>query len=66
MGWDFNQIASTQVKDYVLDAPLKAESYVAATLTWNRQVDLNDSNGDGRYDINESFRDRASMTSTST
>ncbi|USR91095.1 S8 family serine peptidase [Phormidium yuhuli AB48] len=58
MGWDFNQIASTQVKDYVLDAPLKAESYVAATLTWNRQVDLNDSNGDGRYDINESFRDR--------
>ncbi len=66
IGWDFARIganpgqttAQPTIEDYIIDSPLMANSYVSATLTWDRQVDLNDQNGDGRYDINEGFRDR--------
>lgn len=66
IGWDFDRISvnpgqtsrPNTVQDYIIDSPLMANSYVSATLTWDRQVDLDDGNGDGRYDINEGFRDR--------
>ena len=63
-GWDYNLIpsesetTSTQepaYTDYVIDSPLKEGSYFAATLTWERQVSLADSNDNGLYDTGESF-----------
>jgi len=45
-------------QDYVFESPLQANSYLSATLAWERQVVLNDSNGNERYDIGESFEDR--------
>lgn len=47
-----------EYRDYLLEKPLKAGSYVAVTLAWNRWVDLLDRNGNGEFDLNESFRDR--------
>ncbi|WP_088431615.1 S8 family serine peptidase [Halomicronema hongdechloris] len=45
-------------QDYVFETPLQANSYISATLAWERQVVLNDDNGNERYDIGESFEDR--------
>jgi hypothetical protein len=42
----------------VIEQPLQAGSFVAATLTWNRLVELDDRNGNGEFDRDESFRDR--------
>lgn len=66
IGWDYRQVAApgtvrgeTPVfQDYQLSHPLKAGSFLAATLTWNRQVELNDANQNGQYDLGESFQDR--------
>lgn len=63
-GWDYGQVgvSSSQdgatFQDYVIDEPLQANSYFSATLTWDRWVDLVDSNGDGEFNVGESFRDR--------
>lgn len=45
-------------QDYVFEAPLQGGSYLAATLAWERLVVLADENGNGFYDIGESFEDR--------
>jgi subtilisin family serine protease len=45
-------------QDYVLEKPLKRNSFVAATLVWNRLVELVDKNQNGDYDLGEEFRDR--------
>ncbi len=45
-------------QDYMFDRPLRGGSYIAATLAWNRQVDLDDTNKNDRYDLGETFRDR--------
>ena len=47
-----------QVHDYVFEAPLQANSYLAATLTWDRVVELVDTNGNGLYDLGETFNDK--------
>jgi hypothetical protein len=72
-GWDYRSVASKTVaskttgsgaeavpvfRDYVLDKPLKMGSFVSATLTWQRHVDLVDTNKNGTFDLGESFRDR--------
>ncbi|MFZ4641318.1 MAG: S8 family serine peptidase [Nodosilinea sp.] len=60
MGWTLSQLAwdgSETVQDYLLTPPLKAGSYLSATLTWQRRVELVDSNGNGLYDRGESFAD---------
>ncbi|MBD2577489.1 S8 family serine peptidase [Oscillatoria sp. FACHB-1406] len=57
IGWDYRSIEAEQNRDYVLDKPLKAGSYAAVTLAWQRQVELEDKNGNERYDIGEEFRD---------
>jgi hypothetical protein len=45
-------------QDYVLDQPLQGGSYFSATLAWERQGVLNDTNQNGRYDMGETFSDR--------
>lgn len=66
-GWDYRQVGapraqSPQTRDYLLERPLKAGSYVAATLSWNRQVDLVDKNDNATFDVGEGFRDRGLNT----
>jgi Subtilase family len=56
IGWDYNQV--TTYKDYVIDKPLRAGSFVAITLAWDRMVDLVDSNRNGIYDRGETFLDK--------
>lgn len=73
IGWDYRQVslprpadsaetteptAAPTYRDYVLEQPLQRGSFVAVTLAWNRWVDLIDRNGNGEFDLNESFRDR--------
>lgn len=62
IGWDFRTVGTgdenPEYRDYVLQEPLKANSFVSATLTWNRQVTLDDQNGNELYDIGETFTDR--------
>lgn len=70
IGWDFGTIESPlppdlpQVtdtvlyQDYEIEAPLLGGSYLSATLAWERLVVLNDENGNGVYDLEESFEDR--------
>ncbi|MBT9314206.1 S8 family serine peptidase [Leptothoe spongobia] len=63
-GWDYNSLPLNTAEtsdqhlahtDYAIETPLKAGSYLAATLTWERQVSLEDSDDNGLYDIGESF-----------
>lgn len=56
IGWDYNQVST--YRDYQLNEPLKAGSFVSITLTWDRQVELSDSNNNGEFDDGESFIDR--------
>ncbi|MEL6139738.1 MAG: S8 family serine peptidase [Cyanobacteria bacterium J06628_6] len=50
--------ADTLVMDYAFEQPLMGGSYLSATLAWERQVVLEDQNGNGIYDEGESFSDR--------
>ncbi|MGD1854855.1 MAG: S8 family serine peptidase [Leptolyngbyaceae cyanobacterium] len=62
-GWDYNSLSAAQnssepdaaYTDYVIDTPLKADSYFAATLAWERQVSLVENSPDGLYEIGERF-----------
>jgi len=58
IGWDTNLVAVDQYQDYVFSQPLDADSFVAATLTWDRQVKHNDKNENGLFDIGEDFTDQ--------
>lgn len=70
IGWSFDTVESplppdlprtamTQVyRDYVIEGPLVGGSYLSATLVWERLVTLNDENGNGVFDLAESFTDR--------
>jgi len=68
VGWNYTELISPssgvengedgQVHDYVFEAPLQANSYLAATLTWDRVVELVDTNGNGLYDLGETFNDK--------
>lgn len=59
-GWDYNQVGlgteEPPYRDYVLEQPLPAGQHLSVTLTWDRWVDLVDGNGNGEYDVGESFR----------
>lgn len=62
-GWDYSSLPISTTSneeypaytDYILEEPLKADSYFVATLTWERQVSLNDTNNNGLYDVGERF-----------
>jgi len=58
IGWDYNTVRQRSYQDYAIDQPLKANSFVSATLSWTRQVNLNDVNENGKYDEGETFDDR--------
>ncbi|MEA5571186.1 S8 family serine peptidase [Calothrix sp. UHCC 0171] len=58
LGWDYNTVAANAFVDYVLAKPLKANSFVAVTLTWDRLVELEDKNNNQMYEEGENFRDR--------
>jgi hypothetical protein len=57
IGWDTNIVEADQYQEYVFNDPLLADSFISATLTWDRQVKLNDKNGNGLFDIGEGFSD---------
>ena len=66
-GWDYGTLSLPEQEipsggaayvDYVLDSPLREGSYFSATLAWERQVTLTDSNNNDLYDIGESFNDQ--------
>ncbi len=58
IGWDYRSVEASSSKDYVLEKPLKAKSFVSLTLAWDRRVELQDTNKNKQFDIGESFRDR--------
>ncbi len=57
IGWDTNIVEVDQYQEYIFAKPLEADSYISTTLNWDRQVKLNDKNGNGLFDIGESFTD---------
>jgi len=58
IGWDYRSVDVDKSTEYVLRQPLKAKSFVAMTLAWDRLVELNDTNKNGQYDVGETFSDR--------
>ena len=65
IGWDYNQVSAIgnntegpRFQDYVLAQPLQGNTFVAITLTWDRWVELRDTNGNDQYDLGETFVDR--------
>ena len=58
IGWDYRTLAVNSYQDYILEKPLQKGSHAAITLAWNRLVTLSDRNNNGKFDLNESFRDR--------
>ncbi|WP_069791412.1 S8 family serine peptidase [Cyanobacterium sp. IPPAS B-1200] len=58
MGWNYSSIKVNHHHHYNLEKPLKAGSFVAITLTWNRLVELRDYNNNQIYDMGEVFIDK--------
>ncbi len=56
IGWDHNRVKSDRFQEYQFSKSLKQDSFVSITLTWDRLVKLNDSNGNGKFDLGESFK----------
>lgn len=61
LGWDYRTVGQSgdapAVRDYVLEQPLQARSYVSVTLAWNRKVELQDTNRNTLFDLDETFKD---------
>ena len=55
MGWNYGKIEANLVQDYIINTPLKAESFISITLAWHRKVELNDKNNNQQYDLGENF-----------
>ena len=71
IGWNYDAIESPTLPiglprfqpadlfhDYVFEQPLQANSFISATLAWERLVVLDDANENGLYDRDEGFEDR--------
>ncbi|MEA5448789.1 S8 family serine peptidase [Leptolyngbya sp. CCNP1308] len=60
IGWNFAELEAqpAAVQDYAFADTLQAGSFLSATLAWERVVDLVDANGNGLYDLGESFNDK--------
>jgi hypothetical protein len=62
IGWNFNALqppgTAVASQDYVFEAPLQGGSFIAATLAWERLVELVDANQNDRYDPGEAFVDQ--------
>jgi hypothetical protein len=57
-GWNYDKIDNNQVQEYIISKPLKADSFVAITLVWDRLVELQDNNNNQQYDLDEKFIDQ--------
>jgi len=64
IGWDYRSVgvSTMPVRDYVLDKPLQAGSFVSITLTWDRLVELETANQNGEFEMGGQFRDRGLNT----
>ncbi len=62
IAWDANTVGDTEgiptYRDYVFEQPLQGGSFIAATLNWNRRVELEDRNGNETFDSGETFQDK--------
>jgi hypothetical protein len=58
IGWNYASIQESTSQDYAIDKPLKKDSFISITLTWDRLVELQDKNNNEQFDAGESFRDR--------
>lgn len=65
IGWDYRTVAASSAtpeapafREYVIDQPLRAGSFVSITLAWARKVELQDRNNNNEYDVGEDFDDR--------
>ena len=58
IGWDYGTTTGIgSLKKYILEKPLREDSFIAITLAWDRVVELNDANSNGSYDAGETFTD---------
>jgi subtilisin family serine protease len=61
LGWDYRTVGtrgdSPAYRDYVLEQPLQANSFVSATIAWDRKVELRDTNNNDLFDVGETFED---------
>ena len=57
IGWDYGQTSGDDdINKYAISQSLKAGSYIAITLAWDREVLFdNDADMDGEYDIGDTF-----------
>ncbi|MEL7224851.1 MAG: peptidase S8 and S53 subtilisin kexin sedolisin, partial [Cyanobacteria bacterium J06576_12] len=53
VGWSYSNLAQGSSEDYVFEQPLKGDTYLSATLSWDRRVELN--SDDEYFDAGESF-----------
>jgi hypothetical protein len=64
IGWDYRIVAERgtedvpRFQDYVIEQPLEEGSFISATLAWNRLVELQDTNQNKLYDLDETFEDK--------
>jgi hypothetical protein len=56
IGWNYDVISANFFQDYLIDKPLKENSFVSITLAWDRLVKLEDTNNNNQYDIGENFQ----------
>ncbi|WP_204102588.1 MULTISPECIES: S8 family serine peptidase [Spirulina sp. CCY15215] len=56
-GWDYNTVKVGSYQDYAIASPLQRGNFASVTLTWHRQVELNDDNGNNLFDVGENFQD---------
>lgn len=56
-GWNYSSIGPDDSEDYTFEHPLKGGSYLSATLSWERTVELNSE--DEYFDSGESFTGNA-------
>ncbi len=61
IGWNYSSedsdTASSSTEDYIFEQPLEGGSYVSATLSWDRIVDIN--SDDDYFDAGENFTGKA-------
>ncbi|MGC1309172.1 MAG: S8 family serine peptidase [Phormidesmis sp.] len=54
IGWSYSRLTNNgDAEDYIFEQPLKGGSYISATLSWERMVELN--SDDEYFNIGESF-----------
>jgi hypothetical protein len=58
VGWDYRSVEVSSFKDYVLEKPLKKNSFVSLTLAWNRLVELEETKKNNTFELGDTFRDR--------